>query len=244
MQLWQRIRSISAVVLLLSLLFLLWAASLSWLTIGLAVFGFLGVAGFVFFGMVERKQRGAANQRQIIELISHYRHDWLNDLQLLFGYVSLKKYDKLEGCMDKIRTKTLQESSIAKLGIPSLVAFLISFRLYYNALALVLEMDEDINLASLPLDQEKVSRLVQMTVKLIHAHAVPSLDEPNVLSVQFDLESNALLFDLIYQGGYDEIALQQGIKLILSAFTIQFATIEEEYTANQAVMTIRLPFHH
>ena len=244
MQLWQRIHSISAVVLLLSLLFLLWAASLSWLTIGLTVFGFLGVAGFVFSGMVERKQREAANQRQIIELISHYRHDWLNDLQLLFGYVSLKKYDKLEGCMDKIRTKTLQESSIAKLGIPSLVAFLISFRLYYNALALVLEMDEDINLASLPLDQEKVSRLVQMTVKLIHAHAVPSLDEPNVLSVQFDLESNALLFDLIYQGGYDEIALQQGIKLILSAFTIQFATIEEEYTANQAVMTIRLPFHH
>lgn len=244
MQLWQRIHSISAVVLLLSLLFLLWAASLSWLTIGLTVFGFLGVAGFVFSGMVERKQREAVNQRQIIELISHYRHDWLNDLQLLFGYVSLKKYDKLEGCMDKIRTKTLQESSIAKLGIPSLVAFLISFRLYYNALALVLEMDEDINLASLPLDQEKVSRLVQMTVKLIHAHAVPSLDEPNVLSVQFDLESNALLFDLIYQGGYDEIALQQGIKLILSAFTIQFATIEEEYTVNQAVMTIRLPFHH
>jgi sensor histidine kinase regulating citrate/malate metabolism len=180
----------------------------------------------------------------MIELISHYRHDWMNDIQLLFGYVTLKKYDKLEDCMDKIRSKALQESSIAKLGIPSLVAFFISFRLYYNALALELEMEEEINLASLPIDKEKVSHLVQMTVKLFHSHALPSLEEPNILSVQFDLEGDALLFDLIYQGGYEEQALKDNIQMMMSAFTAQFATIEEEYTANKAVMTIRLPFLH
>jgi stage 0 sporulation protein B (sporulation initiation phosphotransferase) len=244
MQQWQRIRSISTVVLMVSLFLLIWAASSTLLSVGLAVLGALGCAGIFLSIKKERKQMEAANQRQMIELISHYRHDWMNDIQLLFGYVSLKKYDKLDDCMDKIRSKVLQESSIAKLGIPSLVAFFVSFRLYYNALALELEMEEDINLASLPLDQEKVSRLVQMTVKLFHSLAVPSYDEPNVLSVQFDLEKEALLFDLIYQGGYDESALRYEIKQILEAFTTQFATIEEEYTANQAVMTIRLPFHH
>jgi stage 0 sporulation protein B (sporulation initiation phosphotransferase) len=244
MQQWQRIRSISTVVLMVSLFLLIWAASSTLLSVGLAVLGALGCAGIFLSIKKERKQMEAANQRQMIELISHYRHDWMNDIQLLFGYVSLKKYDKLDDCMDKIRSKVLQESSIAKLGIPSLVAFFVSFRLYYNALALELEMEEDINLASLPLDQEKVSRLVQMTVKLFHSLAVPSYDEPNVLSVQFDMEKEALLFDLIYQGGYDESALRYEIKQILEAFTTQFATIEEEYTANQAVMTIRLPFHH
>jgi stage 0 sporulation protein B (sporulation initiation phosphotransferase) len=244
MQQWQRMRSISTVVLMVSLFLLIWAASSTLLSVGLAVLGALGCAGIFLSIKKERKQMEAANQRQMIELISHYRHDWMNDIQLLFGYVSLKKYDKLDDCMDKIRSKVLQESSIAKLGIPSLVAFFVSFRLYYNALALELEMEEDINLASLPLDQEKVSRLVQMTVKLFHSLAVPSYDEPNVLSVQFDMEKEALLFDLIYQGGYDESALRYEIKQILEAFTTQFATIEEEYTANQAVMTIRLPFHH
>jgi stage 0 sporulation protein B (sporulation initiation phosphotransferase) len=244
MQQWQRIRSISTVVLMVSLLLQIWAASSSLLSIGLAVLGALCATGIFFSIKEERKQLEAANQRQMIELISHYRHDWMNEIQLLFGYVSLKKYDKLDACMDKIRSKVLQESSIAKLGIPSLVAFFVSFRLYYNALALELETEEDINLASLPLDQDKVSHLVQMTVKLFHSLAVPSNDEPNVLSVQFGLESEALLFDLIYQGGYDEKALQYKIKQILEAFTTQFATIEEEYTANQAVMTIRLPFHH
>jgi stage 0 sporulation protein B (sporulation initiation phosphotransferase) len=243
MQQWQRIRAISAIVLLVSLPLLLWAASSVWLAISVLIISLLGIAGIFLSITKERKYREAENQRHIIELISYYRHDWLNDLQLLFGYVSLKKYDKLDDCMDKIRAKALQESGIAKLGIPSLVAFLISFRLYYNALALELEMEEDINLASLPLDHEKVSRLVQMTVKLIHAQALPSLGEPNILSVQFYMESNALLFDLIYQGGYDEMALQEEIKVIVSAFTAQFATIDEEYTENQAAITIRLPFH-
>jgi hypothetical protein len=105
-------------------------------------------------------------------------------------------------------------------------------------------MEEEINLASLPIDKEKVSHLVQMTVKLFHSHALPSLEEPNILSVQFDLEGDALLFDLIYQGGYEEQALKHKIQLMISAFTTRFATIEEEYTANKAVMTIRLPFLH
>ena len=82
-----------------------------------------------------------------------------------------------------------------------------------------------------------------MTVKLIHAQALPSLGDPNVLSVQFYLEDDALLFDLIYQGGYDGTTLQEGIKGIVSEFTAQFATMDEEYTENQAAITIRLPFH-
>jgi stage 0 sporulation protein B (sporulation initiation phosphotransferase) len=244
MQQWQRIRFISTIMLFVSLLMLIWASSSILQAIGLGLLGLLGCAGIILSIRNERKELEAANQRQMIELISHYRHDWMNDIQLLFGYVTLKKYDKLDDCMDKIRSKALQESSTAKLGIPSLVAFFISFRLYYNALALELEMEEEINLASLPIDKEKVSRLVQMTVKLFHSHAVPSIEESNVLSVQFDLDGEALLFDLIYQGGYEEQALKHEVQMMMSSFTAQFATIEEEYTANKAVMTIRLPFLH
>jgi stage 0 sporulation protein B (sporulation initiation phosphotransferase) len=244
MQRWQRIRIISTIVLFVSLLVMIWASSSSLLTFGLAIL--IGVEGVAIFFSIkeERKQQQLLNQREMIDLISHYRHDWMNDIQLLFGYVSLKKYDKLNECMDKIRSKVLQESSVAKLGIPSLVAFFISFRLHYNALILELEIEQDVNLASIPLDKDKVSRLVQMTVKLFNAHAIPSIEEPNILNVQFDLESDALLFDLIYRGGYTKEALQHGAQMMMDAFSAHFATFEQEYTANKAVMTIRLPFLH
>jgi stage 0 sporulation protein B (sporulation initiation phosphotransferase) len=239
---WQQIRTLSIVVIMISWLLLVWLNSSILLSICLALLGAVSCCFFLLSIKKERKQVEAVNQKQMIELISHYRHDWMNDIQLLFGYVKLKKYDRLDDCMDKIRNKVLQESNITKLGIPSLIAFFVSFRLYYNALALELEMEEDINLVSLPIDTEKVSHLVQMTVKLLNSHAVPAFEEPNVLSIQFDLEDEALLFDLIYQGGYDEAELRLGMKQILTKFIAQFATIEEEYTANQAVMTIRLPF--
>jgi stage 0 sporulation protein B (sporulation initiation phosphotransferase) len=244
LQLWQRIRNISTVVLFVSLLAMIWVSSPSLLAFGLAILIGAGCMGILISIKEERKQRQYSNQREMIDLISHYRHDWMNDIQLLFGYISLKKYDKLDECMDKIRSKVLQESSAAKLGIPSLIAFFISFRLYYNALALELEMEQDVNLASLPIDKEKVSRLVQMTVKLFHSNAIASNEEPNILSVQFDLEDDALVFDLIYRGGYTKEALQRGIQIMMDAFTVNFATIEQEYTANKAVMTIRLPFLH
>jgi stage 0 sporulation protein B (sporulation initiation phosphotransferase) len=244
MQRWQRIRIISTIVLFVSLLVMIWASSSSLLTFGLAILIGVECVAILFSIKEERKKQQYLNQREMIDLISHYRHDWMNDIQLLFGYVSLKKYDKLDDCMDKIRNKVLQESSVAKLGIPSMVAFFISFRLHYNALTLELEIEQDVNLASIPLDKEKVSRLVQMTIKLFNAHAISSFEEPNLLSVQFDLESDALLFDLIYRGGYSKEDLQHGVQMMMDEFTTQFATIEQEYTANKAVMTFRLPFLH
>jgi sensor histidine kinase regulating citrate/malate metabolism len=242
MQRWQRIRFISTVVLFVSLLGMIWVSSSPIQAFGLAMLIVAGVVGIFFSVKVEQKHRNLAHQRQLIDLISHYRHDWMNDIQLLFGYVSLKKYDKLDDCMDKIRTKALQESCTAKLGIPSLVAFFITFRLHYHALTLELEMEQDINLASLPMEHENVSRLIQSIIQLFNSHAEPSDELSNGLSVQFDLESDALLFDLVYQGGYNEKALQQGIKAMMDSVTAQFATVEEEYTVNKAVLTIRLPF--
>ncbi|MDB5053449.1 MAG: putative sporulation initiation phosphotransferase [Bacilli bacterium] len=242
MQRWQQIRLISAVTLFVSLLLLMWFSSQIWISLLLAVlFVVCSVCIFLTY-KEERRQLQTIKEQLIIDLVSHYRHDWMNDIQLLFGYVSLKKYDKLDDCMDKIRNKALQESCVAKLGIPSLVAFFITFRLHYTMFDLELEMDQDINLAALPLDTVKVSKFVQDMVKLFHSHALLSDEEPNVLSLQFDLEEDALLFDLIYQGGFNAKALQNALIAINESYTVQFARLEQEYTANKAVVTIRLPF--
>jgi hypothetical protein len=229
----------------MSLIGMIWAASAHlWTIVGLAILAGFGCAGIFLTIKQERRDRQTSQEQLMIDLINHYRHDWMNDIQLLFGYISLKKYDKLDDCMDKIRSKAQQESSAAKLGIPSLVAFFISFRLHYHHLSLELEMEQDINLGALPLDNEQVSQLVRETVKLFDKFALPLSDEPNVLSIQFDLEDDALLFDLIYRGGFNETELQNGITALVGSFSADFARMEEEYKVNEAVITIQLPFHH
>ena len=239
---WQRIRIISAIALTVSLVIIVLISSHHTLVICLGIVICIGCVGIFAARKAELIKAKKAEEQRIIQLMSHYRHDWMNDLQLLFGYVSLKKYDKLSDCLDKIRCKAMKENSIAKLGIPSLVAYFISFRLKENALALELEMEQDINLAALPMDTEKVSQLVQGIVDLFHVNSAPSEELINVLSVQFALEDNALLVDLDYQGGYHQAELKKAIHTLISAFPKDFADLEEEYTQDKAVVTLQLPF--
>jgi stage 0 sporulation protein B (sporulation initiation phosphotransferase) len=241
---WQRLRLISAVILVVSIIGMIWAAAHLWTALGLAVLAGLGIAGIFLTIKQERRVWQAGQDQQAIELINLYRHDWMNDIQLLFGYISLKKYDKLDDCMDNIRNKAQQESLTAKLGNPSLAAFFISFRLYYKQLSLELEMEQDINLGALSLDKAQLSRLVSETVKLFDAFALPSSDEPNVLRIQIDLEEDTLLFNLIYRGGFNQKELQQGIAALAGSFSAEFARMEEEYKVNKAAITIKLPLHH
>lgn len=241
MQQWVKIRTTSTALLIVPMVLLIFTNSATIFSIVLALLAAIGCAGIYISIAMEKRRMNAVNQRQMSELISHYRHDWMNDIQLLFGYVSLRKFDKLAASLDTIRAKVLQESGIAKLGIPSLVAFFVTFRLYYNALTLELEMEDELSLAALPIDKEKVSHLVQMTIKVFNSAALPFFEEPNVLSVQFDLGADALVFDLVFQGVYNEEALRNGMRKMLAGYKSQFAMIEEDYTVNQALVTIQLP---
>ncbi|UUZ84411.1 Spo0B domain-containing protein [Paenibacillus sp. P26] len=83
---------------------------------------------------------------RVLRLFNHYRHDWMNDIQILFGYVKLKKYDKLLDLMEKINEKVRQESYISKLGLPSLIVRLLSFQAEVKEPQLVLRMDEEIRM--------------------------------------------------------------------------------------------------
>ena len=56
-------------------------------------------------------------------MLNHHRHDWMNELQILYGYIQLGKLDKTVGSVERIKDRMATESRISKLGIPSLVLF-------------------------------------------------------------------------------------------------------------------------
>ncbi len=71
-----------------------------------------------------RQQEQHAHQK-LIQVVNRLRHDWMNDTQILFGYIQLKKFDNLQPYMEKIKMTMQQESNLSKLGIPSFIAFLL-----------------------------------------------------------------------------------------------------------------------
>jgi hypothetical protein len=97
----------------------------------------------------------ADHNLRLIHLFNHYRHDWMNEIQLVYGYVKLKKYDKLEALMETIRTKVQHESHISKLGVPELVVYLFSSQAGEKELKLDVEMKQEIHLNELQIAGEE-----------------------------------------------------------------------------------------
>jgi len=149
----------------------------------------------------ERNARTAqALQTTAIRTLNHHRHDWMNDLQVLYGYIRMNKLDKTVECVEKIRERMTAESRIAKLGIPSLVLFVQSFRTVTNAMQLHVEAADDINLAELPLDGEGAAEALIDTINAYRFAVKPTGGEAARLTVTMQRDERHLHVLLQYEG--------------------------------------------
>jgi len=209
---------------------------------GRLLLGLWLVASIMYLHREERLRRKSESDRHLIRTLSHHRHDWMNELQVLYGYIRLKKYEKLQDYVDKIKETVMQESYISKLGDPQLVAYLLSFRVDKRNMALEIEFEQEIELQSLPLHTAKTARLLRETIGLFDKCARSIDVEPNVLSLNVALEEEKLLLDFVYEGSYEEFVLRSALADKMKAFALCAPEEESEYSENRAVVAIRLPF--
>lgn len=92
-----------------------WNMHIGW-RIGLAFVVAASIGGaFLLFSRQQQRQRERMlqeTQLAAIHLMNHQRHDWMNDLQLLYGYVRLKKYDKLPDCVETIKEEWRRKAEL------------------------------------------------------------------------------------------------------------------------------------
>ncbi|WML45535.1 sporulation initiation phosphotransferase B [Neobacillus sp. PS3-40] len=61
----------------------------------------------------------------IIEVLSHTRHDWLNRLQLIKGNLDLNRVDRAKSIIDEIIIESQQESKLTNLHMPVFASLLL-----------------------------------------------------------------------------------------------------------------------
>lgn len=220
-----------------ALLMLVGFAFASYIRIGLAVLLLASAYGFL---LLDHRRLRERSHTLLVQTINHHRHDWMNDFQVLLGLLRLKKYDSMQPYMDKIKAKLHQESCLSKLGAPSLIAYLMSFRTTCRPFELEVSVEQEMNLEQLPIDSEKVSKLLRETVETFSECAVPPDGEPNILSLELDKEDKALLLDFVYEGHYKEDKLQQALEK-LEKDSRRWGSFEQQLGEEKAVLTLRLP---
>lgn len=201
------------------------------------VLGLTAAACVWLLADLDRRKRSSEWRDRLIQMLGHYRHDWMNELQVLFGYIRLKKYDNLPEYMDKIKTTALHDSYLCKLGNPELIVYLLNKRIEGGYCTVEVELEQEIDLRRLVLEEQAVFRLIGGIADRIGGQA-----EPGVLSIGFDEEDGELLIDFVYQGEADGESMKRKLQAFLQSWKDKLEVREEEYGEGRAVVALALPF--
>ncbi|WP_181907326.1 Spo0B domain-containing protein [Cohnella lupini] len=177
----------------------------SWLA--LIVFVIWTFAVGAVLGAIERRKHREHCERLLthsqlssIRTLSHHRHDWMNELQILYGYLRLNKLDKAVEVVDRIRTRMDHDSKVSQIGIPELATFLLSFRTVCDTMRLDVDIQDGLHLDRLPYSAEELSRAIIGVVNVIRFRASNPLGGENVLGLSLSEAEGRLTIVLNYEG--------------------------------------------
>src|SRR5690606_38898242 len=179
-----------------------------------------------------------------IQALNHIRHDWMNDSQVLYGYLKLKKYDKMHEFMETIKEKTNRESGISRLGNRSLILYLNLFRVRHRSTRLEVELDDRKPFASLPLDHEEVASLIINIVDAIVTTA-GMLEDCGLYQLCLSLMTSdgGLTLRFEYTGGFElsemPVKLQEALQPTRDGLVASFY---DTYYEDTTVISIVVPF--
>jgi len=139
-------------------------------------------------------------QLSTIRTLSHHRHDWMNELQILYGYLRLNKLDKAVDVVDRIRVRMDRDSKLSQIGYPELAAYFLSFRTICDSMRLEVDVQDGLQLDKLSLEADKLSRAIIGAVNVFRFRASIPLNGENVLVLKMSKEDGRLEIVLRYNG--------------------------------------------
>ena len=204
----------------------------------LAIFAVWVVAAAAYWIKSEKKEHEEniagtikAMQNSAIRTLNHHRHDWMNDLQVLYGYIRLQKLDNTVRYVEKISTRMNAESAISRLGEPSLISFIQSFRTISSSLELQVEIKGEIHLDQMSVDAAKIAESLIHTINAYRFAVKPNYGHAAILKLELSTDDEALYAAFYYEGELiNEQQWKQKIHQQLEGAPIQPIDKEQTHT--------------
>ncbi|MCL6456490.1 MAG: Spo0B domain-containing protein, partial [Gorillibacterium sp.] len=148
----------------------------------------------------QAKQDKRRHEDDFLQILSIYRHEWMNHIQVLMGYIGLGKPDRIEEYVGKIKAKVHQESYLSKMGVPAVIVYYYTFQANHRSLALEFEIEQEVQLDRLPDSGVQASRLICQLIELFASLVPLDSGQHHSLSLEFDQEEDCILLDFVYEG--------------------------------------------
>lgn len=231
------------------------AAAAGWIGWG-ALAAMIWVAVFYLWKRIvmdklpKRSQPGVEAQSLIdkktesfLHTVSLHRHDLMNEIQLLLGYVQLKKYDKLRDFVEQMKDKAAQESVLFRLGAPQLVLYLYQLQADNRQLEVELEIEADLKLDQCVVDAHALGAWLIELVQLFEVYGV-SEEEVNSLVLEMFKETGELHIYITFEGKYEVRSLRERYEKMENRVRsgLQELTMTWQEENNGLSIKLRVPF--
>lgn len=201
--------AVTVLIIWIPLFVAFWLQSLLFtIVLGLWIAGVLVVGANAIYKGNEQEQRAMAQgiEQTAIKTLNHHRHDWMNDLQILYGYIQLNKIDKSKEYVERIKEKMTIESKISKLGVPPLIFYLQSFRTTGSNLILEVEIDENLSLSEIlnPQEGDELTTMIAQTVRAYQYGGLAAWGETRKLTLRFYQEEDDVIVRFEVEDGHGQ----------------------------------------
>jgi stage 0 sporulation protein B (sporulation initiation phosphotransferase) len=170
----------------------------------------------------------------IVEVLRHSRHDWLNRLQLIKGNLDLNRIDRAKAVIDEIVIEAQHESKLTNLKIPLFASLLLktnwenlSFKVEYEVL-----QDAD----SIPMNEEPMTKWTSLFFTCLN-EAIEAFQE-NHLSITIDPQSQGVRFFFDFSG---IIIKSELIKTFLADRKNLLDVVVKEFSESELAVEVFIP---
>jgi stage 0 sporulation protein B (sporulation initiation phosphotransferase) len=179
---------------------------------------------------------------ELLTVLNRQRHDWLNHVQVLLGYLHLNRTEQGEAHLKRIAEIAMQESIIARLGNSLLSVFFLTFHALNKEMLLEVDVCDKVDLSRIVLDEQSLFQLVSEILCTVNDHVAQDGYEPASMHVcLFSGEAGVhFRFDLageLLASGLDELE-----KLVRKSEQSAVEVTEWIHTEEEWILDIMIPF--
>jgi stage 0 sporulation protein B (sporulation initiation phosphotransferase) len=188
--------------------------------IGMSVLGCLWLVAERITLMKEREQAQQSfveqmnqqNQERLLAIISRYRHDWMNDFQILIGNLRLKKFEAVEGFVQKVIQRAREESRVSRLADLDLMVYFMEFNSHYSEILLTLDIEESYRSEGTVLFKEHFERSLHEIIEAYRHSAIQGSGEPNRLHISVGMQGQCIRVTFTFSGQLVDSAWQEQVE--------------------------------
>jgi stage 0 sporulation protein B (sporulation initiation phosphotransferase) len=186
---------------------------------------------------LERKDPSHNNPSidEFLHDLRQYRHDFMNDIQLLKGYLALGNMDELRKSLDQIVISAQQESYISQIGDPDLAYFILTYNWKQDKLHLEVEVDMAVgHISSVGVKHPHLYTFLRHTLAMLEKGCQNQRN--NHVFILFQGHSARLNIFLDYEGSWDPYAGKDCLQEIQATTERNQGKLRREHVRQEELM--------